>query len=362
MCAKIAPALDTNNYSVLTEVLQIIVKDNVMNVAITNKEYYVDVNFAMSGVDDFHASVKAALFIKLIEHITTETIDLSIKDNNLVVKGNGTYKIPLVYDNDKLVTLPKIVIDNVTNSFGISGETLRSINTYNSKELQKGTILKPVQNMYYVDNKGAITFTSGACINNFNLAQPVSMLLNGKLVKLFNLFDISETVNFEYGIDEVSKNVLQTKVKFYTDKVSITALISNDEMMMKSFPVTAIRSRLESNYQYNISLDKNYVLEAVDRLSLFISAVKESPYLLIDVFADKVILSDIKRENTEEIGLIKQVEGIEDKYSMILDLNDFRLTLTNYVGQYITLRFGDKQAVLIPNGNINIVIPEVIER
>ena len=146
MCAKIAPALDTNNYSVLTEVLQIVVENNIMDVAVTNKEYYVNVRFPLTGVDNFRAAVKASLFIKLVEHITTETIELSIKNNNLIIKGNGTYKIPLVYDDDKLIELPKIEIQNVTNKFSISGEILRSINIYNSKELQKGTILKPVQN------------------------------------------------------------------------------------------------------------------------------------------------------------------------------------------------------------------------
>lgn len=359
-CSKILPALDVNNYSMLTEVLQLTVKDNVLDVAVTNKEYYVNAKVAVPGAEDFNATVKAATFIKLIEHITTETIDFSIKETNLIIKGNGTYKLPLVYDNDKLIELPKIEINNVLNKFTISGEILRSINTYNGKELMKGTILKPVQNMYYVDNEGAITFTSGACINNFKLSQPVSLLLNGKLVKLFNLFDSSSEVNFELGVDEISKNVEQTKVKFYTDNIFITAILNSDATMMRSFPVKAIRNRLNSDYKYSVTIDKNYLFEALDRLSIFVSGVKESPYIIFDVFKDKIVMSDVRRENTEEIGFINGVNGIEDKYSMALDLNDFKLTLANYNGQDVTLRFGDKQAVLVPNGNINIIIPEIL--
>jgi hypothetical protein len=355
------PALDVNNYSVLTEVIQLTVENGVLDVAVTNKEYYVNAKIAIPGAPSFRAAVKAAIFIKLIENITTETIDLSIKDNNLIIKGNGNYKLPLIYDNDKIIELPKIEIQNVTNKFTISGEILRSINTYNSKELLKGTILKPVQNMYYIDENGAITFTSGACINNFKLSQPVSLLLNTKLVKLFNLFPSDATVNFELGVDVIAKNVEQTKVKFYTDTVFITAILANDAAMMKSFPVNAIRNRLNSDYKYSITIDKNYLIQAIDRLSIFISNIKESPYILFDVHPDKVILSDIKHENTEEIGFMNELKGLDDKYSMVLDLNDFKLTLSNYTYQDVTIRFGDKQAILIPNGNINIILPEILE-
>lgn len=361
MCARVSPALDTSNYSVLTEVLQLTVENGVLDVAVTNKEYYVNAKFPVPGVENFRAAVKAVTFIKLVEHITTEVIDFSIKDNSLIIKGNGTYKLPLIFDNDKLIELPTIDIQNVTNKFTISGDILRSINIYNSKELQKGTILKPVQNMYYVDDKGAITFTSGACINNFTLSQPVSLLLNGKLVKLFNLFASDDSVNFEFGVDPVANSSLtQTKVRFYTDKIYITSILANDSAMMKSFPVTAIRNRLNSNYKYSITIDKNYLMQAIDRLSIFISNIKESPYIMFDVYSDKVVLSDIRHENTEEIGFMNSINGLTDKYSMALDLNDFKLTLSNYVGQDVTLMFGDKQAVVVPNGNVNIIIPEII--
>ena len=360
ICARILPALDVNTYSVLTEVLQLTVEKGILDVAVTNREYYVDVKISVPGTNDFKASVKAAMFIKLIEHITTETIDFSIKDNNLVIKGNGTYKLPLIYDGDKLIELPKIEIQNVINKFTISGDILRSINIYNGKELAKGTILKPVQNMYYMDDKGAITFTSGACINNFNLSQPVSLLLNGKLVKLFNLFSSDATVNFELGVDTISNGVTQTKVKFYTDNIFITSILNSDAAMMKSFPVAAIRNRLSSEYKYSVTIDKNYLLETIDRLSIFISNIKESPYILFDVYKDKLVMSDIRHESVEEIGFMNEINGINDKYSMALDLNDFKLTLTNYVGQDVTMRFGNNQAVLIPNGNINTIIPEVL--
>ena len=49
-----------------------------------------------------------------------------------------------------------------------------------------GVVSNPIQRLYYMDERGAVTFTSGACINNFTLEKPVKILLNNKLVKLFN--------------------------------------------------------------------------------------------------------------------------------------------------------------------------------
>ena len=47
--------------------------------------------------------------------------------------------------------LPKADIENITAEFLISADILNSILQYNSKELTKGTISKPVQKLYYVD-------------------------------------------------------------------------------------------------------------------------------------------------------------------------------------------------------------------
>ena len=50
----------------------------------------------------------------------------------------------------------------------VDSEVLKSISHYNVKELAKGIIINPdIQKLHYVDEKGALTFTTGACVNNF---------------------------------------------------------------------------------------------------------------------------------------------------------------------------------------------------
>ena len=48
-------------------------------------------------------------------------------------------------------------------------------------------------------------------------------------------------------------------------------------------------------------------------------------------------------------------------YTNSIDLLDLKSTLENCVEKYLTMNFGDGQAVVIARGNVYNVIPEVIE-
>ena len=358
LCSTIKPAIDAKGFSIITEVVQLKTSDDVLFVLLTNNEYFVKATLPIKGVEKFNATVKAETFIKLIDSITTESIEFKLDNTNLIIKGNGTYKIPLIYDGSDLLEVPEIEIENITQEFGVSSDILRSINTYNSKELQKGTILRPIQNMYYVDEKGAITFTSGACVNNFNLEKPISILLSGKVVKLFNLFEPNINVNFELGFDKVTDSVLQTKVRFTSNLVCITAIINNDDFLKNSVPVSPIRDRVSKVYPYQILLDKGSLLQAIDRISLFIN---DSEFVKLVAYSDRITISDISGENSEDLAYENGSSNIENSYTMIINFVDLRITIANCFGTDVSISFGDEEAIMIANGNIKYIIPENYE-
>ena len=99
-CAKILPAVDVNNYSIVTETVQLSVANEVLTLSVTNKEYFVAVKIPVPKEPDFLATVNAQLFLKLISNITTETVQFTVSDNYLKIKGNGNYKLPLIFDGD----------------------------------------------------------------------------------------------------------------------------------------------------------------------------------------------------------------------------------------------------------------------
>lgn len=170
----ILSATDSSELSTLTETLELKTEGNTLYLNTTNKEYYSSVAFELDNPESFHATVNANLFLKLIAALTTETLELSLTDQYVIIKANGVYKIPLMFEDDHLMDVPVISIENKTVEMNISGEILNSILIYNSKQLNLGSIKKPVQKMYYLDQSGCITFTSGATVNNFTLEKTYS--------------------------------------------------------------------------------------------------------------------------------------------------------------------------------------------
>lgn len=358
-CSDIFGAVDSTELSVLTETLELKVLDNCLFMNVTNREYFVQVKLPVDEVDEFHATVNATLFLKLISQITTPEIEFTVNDSSLLIKGNGNYKLPLIFNGSELLDLPSININNPTVEFKVSGDILNSISIYNSKELGKGVISKPVQRLYYVDDKGAITFTSGACVNKFSLEQPIKVLFNDRLVKLFKLFK-GKTVDFTLGFDSLSDTIIQTKVKFEDPDVCVTAILSCDESLLNSVPVEAIRNRAEAIYPYRVVLDKNLLLQAINRMMLFtVGSSRESfkAFGIFEFFGDHVTLMDSNRENQEVVTFSEG--SVDSLYCSTLDLQDLKSTLDSCSDTYVTLRFGDEQAVVLARKAVSNVIPEV---
>ena len=358
-CSKILSAVDSNVLSAVTETLEISAKDNVFTMAVTNREYFVEVKMDIEVKEELHATVNANLFLKLISKVTSETIELVSDGNSLLIKCNGNYKLPLIYDGDELMQLPRISIENVSEVVDVESAILLSMVSYNSKELSKGTISKPVQRLYYFDKAGAVTFTSGACVNKFDVAMNSKLLLSDKLVKLFKLFKDSK-VKMTVGHNKINDDSFTTVIKFEAPGIEISAVLNSDDSMMASFPVEAIRGRADTMYPKTVSINKDSLAQAIDRLMLFIhTSANDSAFTTIRMnFADAgVTLSDQMGVNSEEVPYSKPVEGI-DSYSALIDSNDLTKTLLSCTNQLVTFNFGNNSAFMLSEGMVRWVLPE----
>jgi hypothetical protein len=236
-----------------------------------------------------------------------------------------------------------------------------SILTYNSKEIQKNSVVKPVQKLYYVDENGCITFTTGACVNSFVLSQPIKVLFNNKLVKLFKLFR-GKTLNFALGYDAISDEIIQTKVKFECEDISITSILSCDDTLLNSVPVTAIRRRANTVHPYSVTLHKDAITETINRLLLFANEGGKDATKFYSTFEfenDFVTVFDSGKKNSEILYYNNENSNVTEKYSAILDLTDLKNIIDTCSEQYVTINFGDNQAIVIPRGNVRNVVPEI---
>lgn len=350
-------AVDTSELSRITENLELKVENEVLNLSVTNGEYFVNSKIPIYENIDFHATVNAQLFLKLLSKTTTETVEFKVENNSLVVVGNGEYRLPIIYDGDNPLTIPPIDMVNKTTEFEVNSNILNSILKYNSKELNKGVVSNPVQKMYYIDDKGAITFTSGACVNEFTLEKPVKILLNPKVVNLFKLFK-DTIVKFELGHNPISDEEVVTVVKFYTNYLTVSAIVNDDDSLVNSVPVSAIRQRAYFEYPYSVSVNRTQLSQAIDRLTLFsYDALK--PFCKVEFYSNCMKVYDQTEVNSESVTY-NSSSATDIAYSASLNILDVKSILDSYVEQDITINFGDGQAMVIKKPGVYSVVPEAI--
>lgn len=360
-CSKLLPAVDSSAIAEITDVLELKASGKILYINVTNREYFAQVKIELDDVVDFHATVSANLFLRLVSQITTETVELNVAETTLKMKANGSYDIPLIFDNDKLMELPAIEINNVTTELTVESDILQSILNYNSKELMKDLILQPVQKMYYVDQEGCITFTTGACVNNFQLEQPIKVLLNQRLVRLFKLFN-SGKVKVTLGHDAISDTIIQTKIKFENDIVCLTAILSCDDDLVNKVPAAAIRGRANKNYPYNVSFSKAELNETINRLLLFSSTsalnrIKSDSKFVFEY--NYVSIYDVTSANVERVFYKTGVLPEGEQYIATFDLNDLKHALDSSEDDFVTFGFGDHAALVISSKSVRHVVPEV---
>lgn len=354
VCKCIVDAVDTTSNAIDTETLDLRALEGKLCLSVTNHEYFVTVSMPVDSDEELHATISAKEFLQLIALTTTEDITINVADNYLSLKCDGNYKFPLIYKGAELLELTKIDIQEVTNSFVVSNDILQNILKYNTKELQKSGIKKPVQKMFYIDEKGAITFASGACVTSFTLDNPVQLLLSEKLVKLFKLFT-TDKINVDVGFNEID-GFVQTRVRFKNEGVELTAIANNEDSLLNSIPVDVIRKMTEATQRYRIVFSKQKVLSALNRLSIF-SKSFVVPTTCLEVNGSDLTIYDTKKVNHETITL--EQSNVDEVYSFLLHSIDLKITLDSIKEDFVTLSFGNNRSVVIDRVGIKNLLPEM---
>ena len=340
---------------------------NELALVVSNKEYYCKCTFPVSEVEQFHATVDANLFLDLIAGITSDEIDLALQNNTIIIKANkSTYKLPMIYENNVLLTLPEIVVTNPTVEMNISNDILSSIFNVNGKEIQKvsGKCIgaNELNKLYYITETGCLTVTTCACLNEFTLEQPVRLLLTDQIIKLFKLFKTD--VQFKLGYVELQPGLIQTRVSFKNDSVYVAAITSNTDHLLAKLvgPFEATKHYLQASYAYSVVLSAAALRSAVARLMTFMkrSNPAYNPVQVlgrVHISGDDFVISDPSSDNNETVT-IENESIVSEDYEMVLNLVDLKTILDSCKMDHITLNCGDHRIVVISRGPVKNIISE----
>lgn len=334
--AGFSKTLELSNY------MGIQVADGVLYLNTTDGENYLSVSDACAA-GDMNIVVNADLFSKLISKITSDTVDMSVEGNSLIVKGNGTYKLELVPDEtgDTLVFPDKF--PEVVEEIGkISANDLVVVANSLSASLMDSA--NSVYSNYYFGDVVASTDKRMMCIFNKKLFK-VPYLFNSNFVDLMCMAGTDATISksedmlvADIDISEKGNISVCTKIPDNVSEFSIANVNKFAALEVKSF----------------CRVRKAELLNLLDRLSLFVVSKFDDGAIQLSFTNDAIEVSSLASSGVERIEYAecKDVEPITIK----INIERLRSQLKVYLADMVDLYFGSEVCIKLVDGDVSQII------
>ena len=348
MVAKAVKGAGMNNDLLITQLMSISLKDNMLTLETTDNNNYLYVRQDKVAGEDFNVVVLADKFAKLISKLTCENVTLEIPTakagelDKLVIKGNGKYVIELPYDEEgELIEFPDPVSET-TDDFWSTAElqlsTVRHILSTAKAALLVGKE-DSCYSDYYVGDRIVATDTYKICGIDIKIFDEPK-LISPQLMDILDVMT-SENIDVRYKDDIVI---------FETGDVVVYGVVDEG---IEDYQIDAIGGLLDEQFPSSCKIDKQELIQMLDRLSLFVDVFdKNSVYL---TFTKDGMLVSSKQDSGSEIIPYKSSENFKD-YTCCLDIDLFKTQVKAYQSDAIEMFYGKENSIKLVLGNTKQII------
>lgn len=332
-----------NNLIPITSMIGIKLADGKLRLLTTDMTNTLCIIIDKVAGDDIDITVDADKFGKLIAKTTSEDIDLSVKDDVLFVKANGTYKIPLISDEEGLISFPDVNQEYGAPPEKWTGVKLSSImQAYNiNKSALAKTLENPALTGYYCGDTVISTDANVITFNGFKMfAWDFPVLISAQQMALISLFkeeDIKVTCDPE-------------RIIFVTD----TQIVEGSLMEgVEDFPANEVHAYLDEAFTSSCKVPKDLLLSVLDRLALFIEPYdKNGAYF---TFGRKGINIHSKKDaSTETINYVESKNF--QPFVCCVDIPMLKEQLQANPDDTVKICYGNENALKIESGKVTQVI------
>ena len=285
---------------------------------------------------NFYTIVNADTFSKLVSKTTKEFIELENKDNYLEVTGNGTYKLEIAINEEgEMVKFPTI-------------DTLKDIYPYpiDTKVLQEAikitrastakTMELPCLTGYYIADNIITTNREMICIMQNSLTKE-PILLSNEIAELVLLID-NETIS-----------VYHKDNNLILDSTNYT-IIGKELEGKDIYPVSQITDTLNVAYKNTIKVNKQELLNVLDRMNLFVTDYDKGGIYLDFTEAGLIIRS--QKSNAEEIIEIEGSLEPEDRFNCLIDIEMLKAQVETILTDVVEIAYGQDTSIKIVDGKV----------
>lgn len=343
MVAKAVKGAGMNNHLPITNMMLIEVADSRLNLLTTDgTNTLVMKTDKCETTEEFYVVVPIDIFSKLVTKTTCETVTLTLEENNLLVKGNGNYKIALPMDEEGLVKFPKPkdIATVEDKSSMIKNSFVKSVIHTNKASVSK-TLDVPCLTGYYIREDIVVSSDeNNACYNKLNLFDD-NVLVSTKVLDLLALSNYEE-------IKYVRK---QNYLMFFAEDLTLyTQELEGKDI----FPIEPLMELYNnSTFKSSCRVPKVLLQSVIDRLMLFIEPYDKNA-VTFTFTQSGLQISSRKMSGIEIVNYIAS-EGFEP-FIAIVDVVGLKAQIDAYQGEEIEIWYGLSNALKLQNGNITQII------
>lgn len=292
--------------------------------------------------DNMDITVNAEVFSKLISKINSETVDMEVVDNTLVITGNGKYTLELVPDeNGDLLSFPDKFPDETTEIGTISASDLTVIN--NAVKVSLSQVAGSVYSSYFFGD--VVASTDRAMMSTFNRnVFGTPYLINKSFVDLMCIGATDVTLSKSGDVLVAEANISENC------SINICTTLPNSA---EDFNIEGINKFMALEVNSFCRFKKAQMLELLDRLSLFVSKFDDGAIELH--FTDKYIeVSSMASNGIERVDYTESKDTID--LTIKINIDRFRNQLKAYSSDVVDLYYGSDICIKLVDGDLTQVI------
>lgn len=289
---------------------------------------------------DLYAVVVAELFNKLIARTSTEYVNLEVTKKGLEVKGNGVYIFDMPLDEEGKVvsiSIPEIISKE---SKQVDLEDIKGV-LYSNKSAIAETFEVPCLTGYYSDSTGVITSDGLKICNTNNKIFNESALISTELMDLLSVFDT----------DDILLSVQDNLVLFSSKRINVYGKLMSE---VEDYPVKDIKEYFTIKFENEVKLNKNKVLEVLDRLSIFTEGYDKS-VLQFNFEDSELVILDKDNTICEKIKY-ESLEGKAGNFACNVDITLLTPQIKALDSEVFTIHYGLENAIMMTTPNIKQII------
>jgi len=345
LLTKVDKCATKNKMLPLTGMMRVSVKDNLLTLVTTDGSNYLYVTETLQN-EDFYVVVDEDVFVKLVSKTTSDMMTFELIDNHLDVKGNGKYSVELPIDeNGQLIIYPDPVARFVSTNYSlkITSETISLILKTNKSALST-SLAEPCYTGYYIGDRVITSDRSVICCNDLYLFDKPK-LINPELMNLLSVFTGDVEVTF------TDNNEIM-----FTDKncVAYGHLMSD----IDEYNAEAVIKLVDTDMPYTCDVNRNTLLNSLDRLSLFVSTYDKNAVTL--KFTNEYLeITNVNSNAVERIKYAYLTNTSDASYSVDIEMLEKQLSVQS--GDTVEIGYGNDIFLKLVDGDTTQLIPLLVE-